>query len=54
MTDHIEGDEPEVDDADGERDDEEEIERAPQPGNTPAVSPPFDSAIPRERPDPDQ
>jgi hypothetical protein len=34
--------------------DDQEIERAPQPGNTPAASPPFDSTLPRERPDPDQ
>jgi hypothetical protein len=58
MSDHIEGDNPDVDDADSvERDgEEEEIERAPQPGNTPAPaeSPPFDSTVPRERPDPDQ
>ena len=63
MTDHIEGDEPEVDDAGVdpnepevdetgvERDDEEQAERAPQPGNTPgpSESPPFDSTLPRER-----
>jgi hypothetical protein len=52
MSDRIEGDNPEVDDAESvERNEEKEIERAPQPGNTPAPkeSPPFDSSIPRER-----
>ena len=62
MSDHIENDETEVDDAGVdpnepevdetgvERYDDEQVERAPQPGNTPAPgSPPFDSTVPRER-----
>jgi hypothetical protein len=59
MTDPIENDTPEGDDADiGETEpevaergdeDEEQVDRAPQPGNTPAPSPPFDSSLPRER-----
>jgi hypothetical protein len=60
MTNPIENDKPEVDDAGiGENepevaergDDDEEQDRAPQPGNTPAPSPPFDSSLPRERED---
>jgi hypothetical protein len=58
MTDHMEddelevgdgvqGNEPEVDEPGVER---EKVERAPQPGNTPAAgNPPFDSTLPRER-----
>ena len=55
MTDHIDNDEPEVDDAGLERNepevDETGVERAPQPGTTPAPGshPPFDSTLPRER-----
>jgi hypothetical protein len=50
MTDHIESDEPEVDDTKVERDEDEQVERAPQPENTPAPgSPPYDSPLPRER-----
>jgi hypothetical protein len=50
MTDHIESDEPEVDDTEVEREDDEQVERAPQPGNTPEPgSPPYDSTLPRER-----
>jgi hypothetical protein len=51
MTDDIENDEPEVDETGVEREDDEEIERTPQPGNIPAESPPFESTLPRERED---
>jgi hypothetical protein len=61
MIDHMENDEPEVDDGVQDKDpevhetgvepgDDEQVERAPQPGNTPAPgNPPFDSTLPRER-----
>ena len=61
MPDQMENDEPEVDDAGVddqpeldetgvERDEDDQVERAPQPGNTPASgTPPFDSSLPRER-----
>jgi hypothetical protein len=46
----IEGNESELDKTGVERDEEERVERAPQPGNTPAPgTPPFDSSLPRER-----
>jgi hypothetical protein len=59
MTDPIQNDKSDLDDAGiGENEpevaergdeDEEQVDRAPQPGNTPAPSPPFDSSLPRER-----
>jgi hypothetical protein len=46
----VEDNEPEVDETGVERDNDEQVERAPQPGNTPAPgAPPFDSPLPRER-----
>jgi hypothetical protein len=59
MTDSFEGtareDEEQPELVEQHDDEDEQRVRAPQPGNTPAPSEsPYDSTIPRERPDPDQ
>jgi hypothetical protein len=47
---NVERDEPELDETEVDRDEDDQVERAPQPGNTPAPgTPPFDSSLPRER-----